>query len=127
SQEHKVDLAGFARTFPHPYGPASFKYFSTMLTLSPAGDEITANFAQRVLEKEQLGKGDATDYLAVSFSSNDYVIHMYGPNSLETEDNLIRLDRTLAKLFDAVDKQVGLNNTLIVLSADHGVPEASPN
>ncbi|EGQ8086054.1 TPA: alkaline phosphatase family protein [Vibrio vulnificus] len=127
SQEHKVDLAGFARTFPHPYGPASFKYFSTMLTLSPAGDEITANFAQRVLEKEQLGKGDATDYLAVSFSSNDYVIHMYGPNSLETEDNLIRLDRTLAKLFDAVDEQVGLNNTLIVLSADHGVPEASPN
>lgn len=94
-----------------------------MLTLSPAGDEITANFAQRVLEKEQLGKGNTTDYLAVSFSSNDYVIHMYGPNSLETEDNLIRLDRTLAKLFDAVDKQVGLDNTLIVLSADHGVPK----
>ena len=124
--EYKVDLAGFKRTFPHPYGPASFKYYSTMLTLSPAGDEITANFASTLLKEEQLGKGKFTDYLAVSFSANDYVIHMYGPSSLEAEDNLIRLDRTIAKLLNEVDAQVGLKNTLIVLSADHGVPEASP-
>ncbi|MGR5067514.1 alkaline phosphatase family protein [Vibrio alfacsensis] len=125
-EDYKVDLAGFARTFPHPYGPSSFKYYSTMLTLSPAGDEITADFAQTLLKQEQLGKGKFTDYLAVSFSSNDYVIHMYGSNSLETEDNLIRLDKTLANLFKSVDQEVGLENTLIVLSADHGVPEASP-
>jgi predicted AlkP superfamily pyrophosphatase or phosphodiesterase len=125
-KDHKVDLAGFARTFPHPYGPSSFKYYSTMLTLSPAGDEITSDFAQTLLKQEQLGQGKFTDYLAVSFSSNDYVVHMYGSNSLETEDNLVRLDKTLANLFKSVDKQVGLENTLIVLSADHGVPEASP-
>ncbi len=97
-----------------------------MLTVSPAGDEITADFAQTLLMQEKLGQGDNTDYLAVSFSSNDYVIHLYGPESLETEDNLIRLDRTLAKLFETVDTQVGLENTLIVLSADHGVPESAP-
>lgn len=125
-QDHKVDLAGFKRTFPHPYGPASYQYFSTMLTLSPAGDEISADFASELLEKEDLGNNKFTDYLAISFSSNDYVIHMYGPSSLETEDNLIRLDRTLAKLLNRVDEQVGLENTLIVLSADHGVPEAAP-
>ncbi|KHT62772.1 alkaline phosphatase [Photobacterium gaetbulicola] len=125
-QEHKVDLAGFKRTFPHPYGPSSFQYYSTMLTLSPAGDELTADFAATLMEQEKLGQGDFTDYLAVSFSSNDYVIHMYGPSSLETEDNLIRLDRTLANLLADVEKQVGLDNTLIVLSADHGVPEAAP-
>ncbi len=124
--DHKVDLAGFNRTFPHPYGPASFKYFSTMLTLSPAGDEITADFANTLLQQEKLGQGDFTDYLAVSFSSNDYVVHMYGSNSLETEDNLIRLDKTIAELLNSVDQHVGLENTLIVLSADHGVPEASP-
>ncbi|WP_375754079.1 alkaline phosphatase family protein [Vibrio sp. HN007] len=124
--EHKVDLGGFARTFPHPYGPASYKYFGTMLTISPAGDELTAEFATELLKQEQLGQDEVTDYLAVSFSSNDYVVHMYGPSSLETEDNLIRLDRTLAKLFKEIDEQVGLKNTLIVLSADHGAPEASP-
>lgn len=127
SQENKLDLAGFARTFPHPYGPSSFKYFSTMLTVSPAGDEITGDFAQTLLRQERLGHSNFTDYLAVSFSSNDYVVHLYGPDSLETEDNLIRLDRTLAKLFKTVDDHIGLENTLIVLSADHGVPEVSPN
>lgn len=124
--DHKVDLAGFQRTFPHPYGPASYKYFSTMLTVSPAGDELTENFASTLLKQEKLGTRDVTDYLSVSFSSNDYVIHLYGPESLETEDNLIRLDKTIAKLLTTVDEQVGLENTLIVLSADHGVPESSP-
>lgn len=126
-QSHKVDLAGFARTFPHPYGPASFKYYPTMLTLSPAGDEITANFANTLLQQEKLGHGRFTDYLAVSFSSNDYVVHMYGPDSLEAEDNLIRLDHTISQLLSSVDQHVGLENTVIVLSADHGVPEASPS
>ncbi len=126
SQDQKFDLAGFQRTFPHPYGPASYQYYSTMLTVSPAGDEITADFASILLQQEQLGKGEVTDYLAVSFSSNDYVLHLYGPSSLEAEDNLIRLDRTLAKMFEEIEHHVGLDNTLIVLSADHGAPEASP-
>ncbi|WP_368085148.1 alkaline phosphatase family protein [Vibrio splendidus] len=124
--EHKVKLGDFQRTFPHPYGPASYKYYSTTLTVSPAGDEITENFASTLLMQEKLGQGEVTDYLSVSFSSNDYVVHLYGPESLETEDNLIRLDKTIAKLLKTVDNQVGLKNTLIVLSADHGVPESSP-
>ena len=49
---------------------------------------------------------------------------MFGASSLESEDNILRLDRTLAELFRFVDAQVGLDKTLIVLSADHGAPEA---
>ena len=60
----------------------------------------------------------------ISFSSTDYVGHLFGPSSLETEDNILRLDRILAELFQYVDKKVGLDKTLIVLSADHGAPEA---
>lgn len=125
SPEHKIDLAGFNKTFPHPFGKGDSKYFTTKLTLSPAGDELTADFAKTLLSKEALGKNKQTDFLAVSFSSNDYVVHMFGPNSLETEDNLLRLDKTLADFLEHVDKQVGLENTLIVLSSDHGVPEAA--
>ncbi|QIA66107.1 alkaline phosphatase family protein [Vibrio astriarenae] len=121
--EYKIDLANFSRSFPHPYGPASFPYFTTLLSLSPAGDEIVADFAKEVIDAEKLGQGDYPDYLSVSFSATDYVIHMYGPSSIEAEDNLIRLDRTLADLFAHVDKTVGLENTLIVLSADHGAPD----
>ncbi|MCG9545349.1 alkaline phosphatase family protein [Vibrio sp. Isolate33] len=121
--EYKIDLANFSRSFPHPYGPANYPYFTTLLSLSPAGDEIVADFAKSVIDSESLGQGEYPDYLSVSFSATDYVIHMYGPSSIEAEDNLIRLDRTLEDLFAHVDKMVGLDNTLIVLSADHGAPD----
>lgn len=124
--DHKVGLAGFSKHFPHPYGSAKGKYFGTLLTVSPAGDELTADFAKTLLKEEQLGQDAITDYLAVSFSSTDYVSHMFGPSTLETEDNLIRLDRTLADLFKTIDKQVGLDNVVIAFSSDHGVPEAAP-
>ncbi len=122
-RDYETDLAGFGRTFPHPYGKAGDKYFTTKLTLSPAGDELTLDFAKTLLDKEQLGQDAVPDYLAISFSSTDYVGHLFGASSLETEDNLARLDRTLADLFAYIDAKVGLANTLIVLSADHGQPE----
>ncbi len=122
-RDYETDFPGFGRTFPHAYGSIDDKYFTTRLTLSPAGDELTLDFAKTLLTSEQLGQDDVPDYLAISFSSTDYVGHLFGASSLETEDNIARLDRTLADLFSFIDKEVGLKNTLIVLSADHGQPE----
>ncbi len=120
----ETDVGGFGRTFPHSFGDGSSKYYTTWLTLSPAGDELVLDFAKQALVAEQLGQDAITDYLSVSFSSTDYVGHVFGPSSLEAEDNILRLDRTLAKLLAFVDEKVGLENTLIVLSADHGGPDA---
>ena len=119
----ETDLAGFGRTFPHSFGNVDGKYFTTLLTLSPAGDRLTLDFAKTLIDAEQLGKDAVPDYLGISFSSTDYVGHIFGPSSLESEDNILQLDRTLADLFSYVDETVGLENTLIVLSADHGTPE----
>ena len=118
------DYAGYGRVFPHKYGNKNSKYFNHFLTFSPAGDELTLDFAKAIMKEEKLGQGEHTDYLAISFSSTDYVGHIFGPSSLEAEDNILRLDKTLASLFKYIDKKVGLENTLIVLSADHGAPEA---
>ena len=123
-QEWETDFPGYGRTFPHPFGTAGSKYFTTLLTISPVGDALTLGFAKTLLENEELGKDEVPDYLAVSFSSTDYVGHLFGPSSLESEDNLLRLDRTLADLLAFVDEKVGLEHTLVVLSADHGAPEA---
>jgi predicted AlkP superfamily pyrophosphatase or phosphodiesterase len=120
----ETDFAGYGRVFPHPFGKADSKYYTTLLTISPVGDELTLDFAKTLIESEQLGKHAVPDYLSISFSSTDYIGHIFGPSSLEMEDNLLRLDRTLTDLFAYVDRQVGLKNTLIVLSADHGAPEA---
>ena len=122
-REWETDVGGFGRVFPHNFGDGSSPYFTTWLTLSPAGDQLVLEFAKRALIEEQLGADDTTDYLSVSFSSTDYVGHVFGPSSLEGEDNILQLDRTLASLFSFVDEQVGLENTLIVLSADHGGPD----
>jgi predicted AlkP superfamily pyrophosphatase or phosphodiesterase len=122
-REWESDIGGFGRTFPHSFGDGSSKYFTTWLTLSPPGDKLVLDFAKRALVEEQLGQDAVTDYLSVSFSSTDYVGHVFGPSSLEAEDNILRLDRTLADLLAFVDQQVGLDNTLIVLSADHGGPD----
>lgn len=120
---YETDLAGFGRTFPHAYGAVGDKYFTTKLTLSPAGDELTLDFAKALVVAEALGADEVPDYLSISFSSTDYVGHMFGASSLESEDNLRRLDRVLADLFAFIDERVGLAQTLIVLSADHGQPE----
>jgi arylsulfatase A-like enzyme len=121
---YETALPGFGRTFPHPFGKIEDKYYTTLLTVSPAGDELTLDFAKALIENESLGEDAVPDYLSISFSSTDYVGHVFGPSSLESEDNLLRLDRTLAELFRFVDEKVGLDKTLIVLSADHGGPEA---
>ena len=122
--EWEVDFPGYGRVFPHEYGASDGKYFNTLLTLSPAGDALTLDFAKALIEEESIGVDDVTDYLSVSFSSTDYVGHFFGCSSLEMEDNLLRLDRTIAELLKCVDQKVGLKNTLVVLSADHGGPEA---
>jgi predicted AlkP superfamily pyrophosphatase or phosphodiesterase len=121
---YETALPGYGRTFPHPFGKPRSKFFTTLLTISPAGDELTLDFAKALIKNEGLGRDAIPDYLSVSFSSTDYIGHTFGPSSLESEDNILRLDRTLAKLFRYVDDEVGLDNTLIVLSADHGGPEA---
>lgn len=119
----ETDLPGYGIVFPHPFGKGDGKMFTTLLTISPAGDELCLKFAKDLIANEALGEDDVPDYLSISFSSTDYVGHVFGPSSLESEDNLLRLDNTLFQLFVYIDQKIGLDNTLIVLSADHGAAE----
>src|SRR5690606_26411498 len=111
------------RTFPHKLGAEKASDFYGALRYVPMGDELTLAFAQELVQQEQVGQGEATDMLGISFSTNDYIAHAFGPNSLEAEEGVLRLDATLADLFQFVDQTVGLDHTLIVLSADHGFDE----
>jgi predicted AlkP superfamily pyrophosphatase or phosphodiesterase len=112
----------FGRTFPHNLGEQKTGLYNS-LTITPFGDTLTLDFAKRLVREERLGKDDVPDYLAISFSVTDMMAHWFSPASLESEDNLLRLDETLADLLAFLDKEVGLDKTLIVLSGDHGGPE----
>jgi predicted AlkP superfamily pyrophosphatase or phosphodiesterase len=120
---YETDLKGYGRVFPHPFGTSDDALFHTRLLVSPLGDELTLSFSKALIANEQLGQDEVPDYLSISFSSVDAVNHFFGPSSLENEDVVLRLDRTLADLFAFIDQVVGLQNTLVVLSADHGMPE----
>jgi len=110
-----------APTFPHDLPSlwnSNGKY--DIIKATPYGNSITADFAIAALDGEDLGSDPITDFLAVSFSSTDYVGHMYGVNSKEIQDTYVRLDRDLARLFNALDKKVGQNEYTVFLTADHG-------
>jgi predicted AlkP superfamily pyrophosphatase or phosphodiesterase len=91
---------------------------------SPWGNELIERFAEAALTGEQLGQRGETDLLTVSFSSNDYVGHAVGPDAPEVRDMAIRVDALIGKLLHLIDEKVGLQNTIVVLTADHGVSPA---
>jgi len=95
--------------------------FCGPIEATPWGNEMIEQFTERAVAEEKLGQHEYTDLLAVSFSSNDYVGHAVGPDAPEVRDISIRTDRLLGKLFDFIDQRIGAGNTLVVLTADHGV------
>ena len=122
---------GARNTFPFSYysdsGSLDADYYSRLKS-GPFLDELTLEFARAAVDGEQLGRNPAgvPDILGVSLSAHDYVNHAYGPESRMSHDHLQRLDRMLAGFFADLDKKVGMDNVLVVLTADHGfanVPE----
>jgi predicted AlkP superfamily pyrophosphatase or phosphodiesterase len=124
SWETVGSASGDTNAFPHTItggattpGPA----FYTALDYSPFTNDLLVSFAQQAITNEQLGQDDDTDVLTVSFSANDYVGHRFGPYSQEVMDVTLRTDRQIGTLLDFVDTRIGLSNTLVAFTADHGV------
>ncbi len=123
----EVDMGPRQRVFPHAPGPpqiAPAEDFYDGLWDSPWLDDLLARFAYQALRAVELGADDSIDLLALGFSASDAVGHDWGPNSREHVDVLLRLDKLLGELFDHIDRTVGLEHTIVALSADHGAVPA---
>ncbi len=126
----RVDHGAFHYGLPLPIGEPKLtpdSSFYAAIYRTPFLDDYTGLLAEEVLKNEALGTDEYPDLLAVSFSATDIIGHTYGPESFEILDNVMRLDATLQHLFGVIDQTVGMKNTLIVFSSDHGVqplPEA---
>ena len=128
-----TNYKGLGTKFPHPIGGGANEpnknYYDAMLW-TPFGDLLTLDFVKAVIEGENLGNNPAgvPDLLAISWTSHDYVNHLFGPESRQSQDHMLRLDRVFAELVGYLDQRVGLGNVLLMLSADHGfmnIPEYS--
>jgi predicted AlkP superfamily pyrophosphatase or phosphodiesterase len=118
------EKSSYGRLFPYTLNGGEEKpgsKFYNQFEASPYANEQLVNFAKAAIESEGLGADDVTDLLTISFSSNDLVGHAFGPYSQEVQDMTLRLDRTLAELFNYLDKKIGLDQVIIALTADHGV------
>jgi predicted AlkP superfamily pyrophosphatase or phosphodiesterase len=89
------------------------------LTSTPHGNTVTKEMAMAAINAEELGKDSITDFITISFSTPDYIGHAFGPNSIEAEDNYLRLDKDLGDLFNFLDAKVGKGQYLVFISADH--------
>ena len=124
SWETVASTTGDTNAFPHTItggAKSPTGVFYTHLDHSPFVNDLLLSFAQQAIINEQLGQDNDTDVLTVSFSGNDYVGHRFGPYSQEAMDVTLRTDRQIAALLDFVNTRVGLSNTLIAFTADHGV------
>lgn len=106
--------------FPHRMPVDSAAARRTFI-VTPWMDELTLDFALEGVRQARIGRGPAPDVLAVSLSTTDAVGHMYGPNSREIHDQMLRLDRSLGTFLDSLAKLRDPRRTVVVLTADHGI------
>ncbi|HEX2835572.1 MAG TPA: alkaline phosphatase family protein [Thermoanaerobaculia bacterium] len=101
-------------TFPHPI--ANIR----SLQSTPFAHAMLFDFAQQLIAERDLGGDEAPDLLYVSISSTDYLGHLYGPDSMEVADSMVRLDRALGDFLDALDRRLA-GRVIVALTSDHGI------
>ncbi|MEJ7737353.1 MAG: alkaline phosphatase PafA [Chitinophagaceae bacterium] len=120
ARSYENNLPGEDNGFPHITSTIkNNKYLSFRYT--PSANTFTFEMAKAAVEGEELGLRNATDLLAVSLSSTDYIGHEFGPNSIEVEDTYLRLDKDIGDFISYLDRKIGRSGYLLFLSADHGV------
>ena len=95
--------------------------FYEVVGSTPFANDYEFDFAKQLIMYENVGRGPATDFLAVSLSANDILGHQVGPDTPEMQQMALDLDRELADFFSFLGHEIGLANVWIALSADHGV------
>jgi hypothetical protein len=114
-RKYKANHGSLGLEFPHPIATIDD------LTYTPFGNDVVLTFAERIIDDEHLGTDDATpDLLFVGLSSQDYLGHSYGPDSLEVADSVMRTDRQLEEFFNWLDHKFSGRYT-VAITADHGV------
>lgn len=95
---------------------------------TPAGNTMLLEFASALIAQERLGSDSNPDILNISLDTSRYIASTYGPESMEWEDMLYRLDRDLAEFLTYLYAQVNdPHKIVVVLSSDHGTsPSYNP-
>jgi predicted AlkP superfamily pyrophosphatase or phosphodiesterase len=90
---------------------------------TPFGNTLTTSFAKELIENEKLGRDDITDFLAICYTSTDYIGHRFGPSSYEMADAIFRLDKEIEDIMTYLVDSIGKKNILVYFTSAHGISE----
>ena len=91
------------------------------MCFTPAGNSALLSFAKQVITKNEMGKDEVIDVLNIVLDTPRKISSRFGPESVEYEDMLYRLDRDLEDFISYIMTQViDPQHIVISLTSDHG-------
>lgn len=117
------DLPEYKKLYPfrHTFPARSVDRFKVFKSSPMANREIAATAAEYI-SAMPLGKRGVTDMLSIGLDVSPYLYGREADNRIETMDAIIRLDRDIASIIQAVEKGPGMANTLLFVA---GTPAPS--
>lgn len=100
-------------------------HWTDSIMLTREGMKATTDCALAVVEGENLGQGEATDMICISYSPTDYVGHTWGTDTWRTDDIYMSLNEEITRLLAALDSKVGKGEYLLFLTADHAAIQSA--
>ena len=88
---------------------------------TPAGNNAIFAFAKHLISNNEMGKDESIDMLNIVLDTPTKICQRFGPESVEYEDMLYRLDRNIEDLLSYLSAQVtDPRQIVITLTAAHG-------
>ena len=117
------DLPAYKKYYPfrHMFQRNDVDRFANYKTSAPVNTEVT-DIASDYIKGLQLGTRDAADMLNLAYTLAPFSKAKDSDSRLETLDSYLKLDADLSRLFDVIDKNVGLDKTFIFLSGTPSAP-----
>lgn len=103
--------------FRHTFPKADRNVYKMYSTSPLVNTEVTDVAVSYIKDLRMGQRGDAIDMLNIGYTAAPYKYVKDGDYRLELEDSYVRLDGQLSRLFEAIDKYVGLDNTFIYLAS----------
>lgn len=106
-------------TFPYQLNKVSKdqEFPLEIIKATPFGNKLLRDFAVQLIDQESLGQDEYPDLLNITFSALDYAAKWYSPSSVEVQESFVRIDKEIASILEYLDKIMGKDNYLVVLSS----------
>jgi len=106
-------------TFPHSISKyikrtEDYRPFKT----TPSANLMIKDFVLQMIDSEDIGNDNSTDFINVVFSSMDYANSLFGPTSVEMQDSYLYMDQYISELIEKTEKKFGKDNVLFFLTAN---------